>query len=328
MTDPAFGRGLGGLYFCMKKSNIDKLFPKAKSVIQKANKDEIREGWLVLDDKEWRIKDGILIAPNFSFAVKKEQQAIKVIDQKPELGGNIKGGKKDFFEALENLPSPLWDNPYFQTEGAFLNISLGEKDYLDFINQLKGSLEILEIGADSGWSAAKLSQKHQVMALDISDHLFLRDFWLQKDRYFEAVKTDMHELPFQKESFDLIFASAAIHHSSDLKKVAGEFFRVLKKGGFFMFLREPMRGKWARSDFGRKQKTLGVSENLYSKEEWQAIFQKAGFRHLKIELSYLEYPYSQKYFLKMAKKNLLKSLPMFQNLTVSDYNFSGQKPRR
>lgn len=312
----------------MKKSAIDQLFPKAKLVVQKANKDEIREGWLIFNNQRWRIKNGILIAPSFPTTVKKEQKAIKVIDQKPELGGNIKGEKKDFFEALENLPSRLLDNPYFQTEGAFLNISLGGKDYYRFINQLKGSLKILEIGADSCWSAAKLSQNHKVWALDINEHLFLRDFWLKKDRYFEAVQADMHELPFQKESFDLIFASAAIHHSSDLEKVAGEFFRVLKKGGFLMFLREPMRGKWARSDFGKSQKNLGVSENLYSKEEWLRAFKNAGFKNLKIALSYLEYPYSQKYFLRRIKKNLLKSLPIFQNLTVSDYNFTGRKPKK
>lgn len=309
----------------MRKDSFANFFSEDRLVAKKADKKEIREGWFFLQNKKWLIKNGILVAPKFSKSVQKEQKAIKTIDSRPDLGGSIQGKKEDFFTALESLPELQKNNPFFQNEGAFLNISLGAKEYLEFVKSLKKPLTILEIGADSGWSAARLSRKHQVVALDISDHLFLRDFWLKKGYFFEAVQADMNQLPFKDETFDLVFASAAIHHSQNLEKVSSEIFRCLKSGGRFVFLREPMRGKRAKNDFAKLQKDLGVSENLYSKEQWQKAFQKAGFKDLKISLAHLDYPQMRKYLPKKIKKNLLKIFPVFQNWTVSDYNFTGKK---
>lgn len=311
----------------MTKELIKYYFPKSKILVKKANRQEIREGWLLFNNEKWRIKEGILIAPKFSTVVKNEQRAIEIIDKRPDLGGNIQGSRKDYFEALESLPQRI-NNPYFKNEGAFLNISLGAKEYLDFINQLSKNLNILEIGADSCWSAAHLAQNNQVVALDINEHLFLRDFWLKKGRYFEAVKADMHVLPFKSKCFDLVFASASIHHSQDLKKVAQEFFRVLKPGGNFVFLREPMKGKWAKNEFGKNQQSLGVSENINSKVAWSKAFKAAGFKDLKIKLAYLDFPKGVKYTLRKFKKILLRNWPFLQELTISDYNFTGKKPKK
>jgi ubiquinone/menaquinone biosynthesis C-methylase UbiE len=39
------------------------------------------------------------------------------------------------------------------------------------------------------------------------------------------------ELPFQAESFDLVYSSGVIHHDPDASLAVQEFWRVLRPGG-------------------------------------------------------------------------------------------------
>jgi len=57
----------------------------------------------------------------------------------------------------------------------------------------------------------------------------------------ETVKTEAEELPFEDESFDLIFGHAVLHHIPDLDKAFAEFRRVLRPGGAIAFAGEPSR---------------------------------------------------------------------------------------
>lgn len=45
-------------------------------------------------------------------------------------------------------------------------------------------------------------------------------------------------LPFADGSFDLVYARAVLHHTSDLRAACREFFRVLKPGGRLVAIRE------------------------------------------------------------------------------------------
>ena len=49
------------------------------------------------------------------------------------------------------------------------------------------------------------------------------------------VKADICDLPFENESFDVVFCNHVLEHIEDDKKAMGELFRVLKKGGFGIF---------------------------------------------------------------------------------------------
>ncbi|MFA6492670.1 MAG: class I SAM-dependent methyltransferase [Patescibacteria group bacterium] len=322
----------------MKKENIKQFFPTAKLIVKKANKTEVQEGWLIFEKEKWQIKNGIVYTPIKSKIAQAEQKAIFEIDEKPELGGSGKNvAKKDYFNALDSLPIPN-NNFLFFRPGSFQNISFAEKDFqkfLKFLGAFKRKLTILEIGADSGWASWQIAKKdHRIFSLDINHHLELRSHWLEKQVYFDCVQADMHQLPFDTETFDFVFAFEAIHHSYDLKKAASEIFRVLKPNGQFIFLREPMKGKFAKDRFGKSQKELGVSENLYATKKWLDTFRKAGFGNLKIESSDFSY---QKIWLKVSlkqkvkfllisfKKVLLKNIPILKEFFISNYNFSGTK---
>lgn len=49
------------------------------------------------------------------------------------------------------------------------------------------------------------------------------------------VKADICDLPFDNESFDIIFCNHVLEHIEDDKKAMSELYRVLKKGGFGIF---------------------------------------------------------------------------------------------
>jgi SAM-dependent methyltransferase len=53
--------------------------------------------------------------------------------------------------------------------------------------------------------------------------------------------TEAEVLPFEDESFDLVFGHAVLHHIPDLDQAFAEFRRVLRPGGMIAFAGEPSR---------------------------------------------------------------------------------------
>lgn len=49
------------------------------------------------------------------------------------------------------------------------------------------------------------------------------------------VHFDVHEIPFDEESFDVIMCNHVLEHVQDDRKVMKEFYRVMKKGGWGIF---------------------------------------------------------------------------------------------
>lgn len=49
------------------------------------------------------------------------------------------------------------------------------------------------------------------------------------------VKMDVHNIPFDDESFDVIMCNHVLEHVEDDKKVMNEFYRVMKKNGWGIF---------------------------------------------------------------------------------------------
>lgn len=73
---------------------------------------------------------------------------------------------------------------------------------------------------------------------------------------------DMHNLPFEDNTFDFIYSSLTVHYSAEPEKVYKEIGRVLKLGGVFQFsVGHPMR--WASERVtidGKSFKVMGYSE--------------------------------------------------------------------
>ncbi|MEX2448161.1 MAG: class I SAM-dependent methyltransferase, partial [Solirubrobacterales bacterium] len=104
----------------------------------------------------------------------------------------------------------------------------------------------LEIGSGTGYFSLNLVQLgvvERLTATDISPGMLRRlsttagALGLRA----ETAVTEAEQLPFEDESFDLVFGHAVLHHIPDLKRAFAEFGRVLRPGGAIAFCGEPSR---------------------------------------------------------------------------------------
>jgi ubiquinone/menaquinone biosynthesis C-methylase UbiE len=104
----------------------------------------------------------------------------------------------------------------------------------------------LEIGAGTGYFTINLVRAgviREATATDISQGM-LDVLSRSADGLGLAVRTvrcEATELPFEDDSFDLVFGHAVLHHLPDLAAAFAEFRRVLRPGGTVAFCGEPSR---------------------------------------------------------------------------------------
>jgi len=102
----------------------------------------------------------------------------------------------------------------------------------------------LDIGAGRGISSYALAcEGWQVTALEPDSSTVvgtgaIRRLANKSDLSIEVVETWGESLPFPNNSFDLVHARAVLHHARNLTILCREAERVLKKGGYFLALRE------------------------------------------------------------------------------------------
>jgi ubiquinone/menaquinone biosynthesis C-methylase UbiE len=106
--------------------------------------------------------------------------------------------------------------------------------------------DALEIGAGTGYFSLNLLQSgvvERATATDISAGMLetLRDNAKELRVPVQTVTTEAEHLPFDDESFDLVFGHAVLHHIPDLAEGFAEFHRVLRPGGTLAFCGEPSR---------------------------------------------------------------------------------------
>jgi len=107
--------------------------------------------------------------------------------------------------------------------------------------------DALEIGSGTGYFSLNLLQMGTIgrlTATDISPGMLQRLATTAASLGLddvETVTTEAERLPFEDESFDLVFGHAVLHHIPDLDRAFAEFRRVLRPGGAIAFCGEPSR---------------------------------------------------------------------------------------
>jgi SAM-dependent methyltransferase len=104
----------------------------------------------------------------------------------------------------------------------------------------------LEIGAGTGYFTLNLLRAGVLgsgVASDISPGMLqtLSASASELGLRVETVACEASALPFEDESFDLVFGHAVLHHLPDLAGAFREFRRVLRPGGVVAFCGEPSR---------------------------------------------------------------------------------------
>src|SRR3954462_1781679 len=128
---------------------------------------------------------------------------------------------------------------------------IGHQQVLGKITKLLGPkpgpfARSLEIGAGTGYFSLNLLQTgvvREATCTDISPGMLasLERNAAELGLDVETAACDAAELPFDDESFDLVFGHAVLHHLPDLDRAFSEFRRVLKPGGAVAFAGEPSR---------------------------------------------------------------------------------------
>ena len=107
--------------------------------------------------------------------------------------------------------------------------------------------DALEIGSGTGYFSLNLVQLgviERLTATDISPGMLKRLAATAEALGLAdvtTVATEAEALPFEEESFDLVFGHAVLHHIPDLDVAFAEFRRVLRPGGMIAFAGEPSR---------------------------------------------------------------------------------------
>jgi ubiquinone/menaquinone biosynthesis C-methylase UbiE len=104
----------------------------------------------------------------------------------------------------------------------------------------------LEIGAGTGYFTLNLMRAgvlREAVATDISPGMLsaLSASASELGLPVETSKCEAASLPFEDDSFDLVFGHAVLHHLPDLPGAFREFRRVLRPGGVVAFCGEPSK---------------------------------------------------------------------------------------
>jgi len=260
--------------------------------IQSEFYEEWREGFIICHSCGFKypLDHGIsnfLVDPNAE--IKKEiegaESEIRIHDKSGESFKVTQESIERFSHLFESMP--FGDDSYFFKEGgSFQNFAEGAHRFYDQAERwnFKPGLKVLEIGAGFCWASREIAKKGcDLVSIDICKYLYIADIYLKKGLFFERMYADMNELPFKDESFDVLFAAATIHHSSNLSETFKEFSRVIKKGGRIILLNECFVGILEKAQVHGED--FAYNDHYYPVAQWNQGLKNSGFKNIKI--SYL-----------------------------------------
>lgn len=148
------------------------------------------------------------------------------------------------------------NSDYFKTDKYWkehINKELEEDIWInEYKNYFVGKGNCLDLGCGIGqFSKALLEIGYNVTSADISETA------LNKVKEFNPniIKLDMQEkLPFENNTYDLVFANLSIHYFSDndTKNLMEEIKRILKPNGLFIGAVNDLEGYQARKDTAKE----------------------------------------------------------------------------
>lgn len=249
--------------------------------IDTENEIEIREGLITCKGckQDYKIRKGI---PDF------------LLNPSKEVLSEIKGSEKQFQDFTE-LPDELTEEsikkmPYLKSEseyGHYESVAANFDSMFEKMNLFKDAV-ILDVGALNCWSTNRFANSGcNAFAVDIclQKHSGLEssDFFINKDIYFERIRADMNNLPFENNLFDFIFFNNVLHHSSYINKVIDKSYHLLKDGGKLVLVGEPSYGIFSKkSEFGKEEREkYDINENTYPFLLYKKFIKKSGFKKIK-----------------------------------------------
>lgn len=158
---------------------------------------------------------------------------------------------------------------------------------------------ILDIGAGNGISTIAFARKGYAVTAaepDPSNTVGCGAIAFLVNNYqlgnVNTVQSYGEDLPFEDESFDIVYARQAMHHAAHLQGFINEAARVLKKGGLLLTVRDHVifnsSDKAVFLQTHPLQKFYG-GENAFTPEEYSGAMKQAGLQ-VERQLKYFDSP--------------------------------------
>jgi len=110
-------------------------------------------------------------------------------------------------------------------------------EYFDIINEthINASSNVLDVGCGTGrWSRYIAGKVAHVEAIDPSDAVRNAVQFNSEIKNIRITQAGVDSIPFEDESFDLVFSLGVLHHIPDTQKAMLNCVEKVKKGGHFL----------------------------------------------------------------------------------------------
>ncbi|MUK90417.1 methyltransferase domain-containing protein [Ornithinibacillus sp. L9] len=143
---------------------------------------------------------------------------------------------------------------------------------------------VLDAGCGTGRSSAYVKEHFacQVTALDNHQTMVkkAKQRFLSHNLPIEVQHGSTESLPFEKSTFDIILSESVIAFT-DASRTVNEFSRVLKPTGVLLAVEMVVEKAIPMKEVNEIKEFYGLSE-LLTVDEWDSLFQQAGFQDRKI----------------------------------------------
>lgn len=148
---------------------------------------------------------------------------------------------------------------------------------------VRPGMRVLEIGAARGWAGRYLVEAgcdYTACDIVVDPQIGLgRAYFFMEHAncHFDLVGADGEYLPFDDNTFDLVFAAAALHHALDLPQMVKEMARVVKWGGAVAGLAEGVRAfkSSPEAELQAREKTYGINEHVHTLWDYYKAFMRS-----------------------------------------------------
>jgi ubiquinone/menaquinone biosynthesis C-methylase UbiE len=120
-----------------------------------------------------------------------------------------------------------YDKQFKNLIGWYVDASESEPLF-DSLKGIQGK-KVLDVGCGTGRHLSRLPADNELFGIDLSESMLMEARAKNTAGSFEVASAE--KLPFQENSFDVVFSSRVIQHMRDQQKMIDEMSRVCKPGG-------------------------------------------------------------------------------------------------